>query len=135
MIKFNQHFKCSDSKTTARTRADIKRSKVAKHKTILDNHSELLSERRKSLTLRDKQPKHSWQNPETIEVGALLNSSSKTQGLSPFEFSNTIQGRMQKRRNLHISYDNNKSSRIINQYPIFYDRNHDLDFSHSKMME
>lgn len=63
MVKFNQNFKSSDVKKQARIRAAIKKSKVARHKIILDNHSELLSDRRKTLELRDKQPKHRWQNP------------------------------------------------------------------------
>jgi hypothetical protein len=74
-------------------------------------------------------------NPETIEVGAISGASSKVQGLCPFEFSKTIQGRMERRLNHHIAFDKDRSHRIVNENPIFYNRHQDIDFSHSKLMQ
>lgn len=82
--------------------------------------------------MKKRQMRH---NPETIEVGALSASPKKALGLCPFEYAETIQGKMEKRLNHHISFDKNKSSRIINQNPIFYNRHEDIDYSHSKLMQ
>jgi hypothetical protein len=85
--KVSSKFKSSKVQKLNRVRADIKKSKLARQKMILENHSELLSDRRKSLEIRDKSGQQRAimrHNPETIEVGALLGSSNKSQGLCPY---------------------------------------------------
>ena len=57
----------------------------------------------------------SMRNPERIEIGFKSGSTaSKHLGLSPFEYSNTIEGRIEGRSGHHLSFEKARVNRIIN---------------------
>jgi hypothetical protein len=134
-FKISERFKDSSARQHRRIREDIQKSKLNRKKLPAANHSEMLSDRRKTVEVRPNRRSMLRHNPETIEVGALSGSSNKHLGLCPFQFADTIQGKMEKRKSHHISLDKNKSSRIVNEHPIFYNRHEDIDYSHSKLMQ
>lgn len=81
--------------------------------------------------MSDSLPLH---NPQRIYIGSIESPEDKQYGLCPFEYVNTIQGKMVRRANHHLSFEKNRVGRINNENPIYYDRNQDLDFSFSQIM-
>lgn len=91
--------------------------------------SKQMSRQEKALSLSMALPR-----PERIDIGTISNPEELKYGLSPFEYVNTIDGRIKGKSNHHLSFDKNKIQRINNEYPIHYNRHEDIDFSHVKMM-
>jgi hypothetical protein len=77
----------------------------------------------------------SQRNPETIDLGELQELQGKYLGLCPFEYQNTIQGRMERKSNLHLSLEKNRVGRLVNVNPVQYNHNKDIDISHRRLME
>lgn len=56
-------------------------------------------------------------------------------GLCPFEYKETLSGRVQNRSGHHLSLHKNRVSRIINENPVYYDRNRSIDMTKSEILQ
>ena len=74
-------------------------------------------------------------NPERIHISTIETPATKFYGLCPYQYVNTIQGRMENRLNHHISFDKNKLDRSVNLNPIYYNRHKDLDMEFSQVLK
>jgi hypothetical protein len=73
-------------------------------------------------------------NPERINANLIGSPGNRFYGLSPYEYANTIEGRMASRSNNHIAFEKQTINRPPNENPIHYNRNEDLNFSYSQVM-
>jgi hypothetical protein len=71
-------------------------------------------------------------NPEKI---AVREGGSEALGLCPFEHQNTIEGKMARRSNHHLSFEKSRVERSLNENPVFYDRRRDIDLTRSEVVE
>lgn len=52
-------------------------------------------------------------------------------GLCPYEYHNTIEGRMKQCSNHHLSFQKNRVNRSVNERAIYYNRDTNIDLTRS----